>query len=1023
LYAYHASEIMKAIRKLVHGYNVIEDAFRRTTSKDNKVRLLTIRRLKYILSHLYTVLMEIEMVGKVRDPALQGIPSMEGITNKSVLSTLKIAPTPWEAFWRSGRKRYYDIYAEDLKGPSRTTLLEERRARSREYSKKKYEYIVESKKGAEIYKKEVEYNGRTGVCRICSKKNIPIKKLEEHNKNCKKIEDIKEELLKLNELLMIECKKAGEMKENTYKLTSKPNAPSKKKTEVKHQEADKKDKLDKQDTTMTTAKSGNTFANSIAPSFVSDRKLIVDKKFENKATVDSSQIKRANSGERIEDLTAQNDATIKSVNSAFVPSNLKDTRREEPRSEPLRFIHTKLDVHDNDNQPSTIQEEHIDASHQDNPNEIKNLNSQVKFAEHSNDNLHDIHSPEHTHKSAPAGANVSNDDHSNHFTQSGNDFSEDSSEEERENKKNFKPSRFCNYNTSKQKKDAKNNYSQLPLSPVQDQSNDDTDKFQKAVMDSSPGTANMSKSRISQAADSPLQFKKEEPRKSIEIKPVPTASTHQENKKPQEPQDDEKPTIGDMFDPSEDSSKSEQSSGGSDNRDKTTVPKRSGFLLEKIDREQKEKAAEQRRLQEEQEEALRKKAYEEAAKKSMMEEEKKEVRCEADKPIFKNKLAEQPKTPELAPAIVPATRVEGNNSSKKEKKKNEEVFVGDMLLDDDDDEDDDEEDDADSDSSHVDEELITAPKNNGLKKSNFGTMITQPIVKNQSNEKDKQKENLQEAPNFIAGLMEDSDNDADQDKKSDKSKSKLNSSRSQVKTPTSVDNPPSIPQREREISEPIFSFGKGASIINKRGNDSDGSADKNADSVPNSGGSTLKILDLVQFGRKSPHPDTRSQPVKPDSDQASKMSGDSKQPDPVQVNLSQKEQLKKFRSVARQPQFETQILEKEEKIKPKPKHHEEEEVSAHPVTAQKDNEFLMVKIAKDLFGEIAQYGEAIKRHPFGDQSLNRETSLINMLKQIINNDEFYFDDVKQFSKGILAKVDRRFHLIREINVIFSLLEN
>jgi hypothetical protein len=78
-------------------------------------------------------------------------------------------------------------------------------------------------------KVEAERNTLLGVCKICDKPNIPFAKLSSHSQTCKKIKEIRQELLKVNEWLIAECQKAAQLKDKLFKLTTPVPTDRKKK--------------------------------------------------------------------------------------------------------------------------------------------------------------------------------------------------------------------------------------------------------------------------------------------------------------------------------------------------------------------------------------------------------------------------------------------------------------------------------------------------------------------------------------------------------------------------------------------------------------------------------------------------------------------------------------------------------------------------------------------------------------------------------------------------------------------------
>ena len=76
-------------------------------------------------------------------------------------------------------------------------------------------------------KEESDTNKALGICKICDKRNIPFNKLNDHSNNCKKIKDIQQDLLKVNQWLIAECQKAARLKDKLHAFNT-PSAPERK---------------------------------------------------------------------------------------------------------------------------------------------------------------------------------------------------------------------------------------------------------------------------------------------------------------------------------------------------------------------------------------------------------------------------------------------------------------------------------------------------------------------------------------------------------------------------------------------------------------------------------------------------------------------------------------------------------------------------------------------------------------------------------------------------------------------------
>ena len=412
---------------------------------------------------------------------------------------------------------------------------------------------------------------------------------------------------------------------------------------------------------------------------------------------------------------------------------------------------------------------------------------------------------------------------------------------------------------------------------------------------------------------------------------------------------DDQPPLGDMFDSSDSESDQADNTKGKD-----TQPKRSCFLIAQIDKEEKEKVAEARKKDDERGQLQAIIVDKKLSEETKNIEEALRTRTEQEKKKAKELLEEE--------------KVKGEAEEEKAKppnvnRKSKEVCFGDTFMDDD----------EDDDESGSEEDSETPPRNNDIhKKSSFGGMITQnmvvkavpsipaPQVSQPAPDKIvKTNGGLQEAPKFIAGLMGDSDNEKNGEDNSNASKSKQNSPKESINGKAQREFREGQ-LRAREMSMPGFSTITKELVTTNRKGDSEKVIDKKTDSLPESAGSTVKILDLVQFGRKN-IADNKSQPAKPENsadDFASKGSIEVKPQSTAVAGAAtttssaagnQIEKMKKFKTLSRQTQFQTQILgDKDDKAK------KEKEIIPPPTVPAKDNEFTMMKIARDFFGDIAK---------------------------------------------------------------------
>ena len=219
MHAYHAQEVLVAIRRMIHGSNIVEAAFSRNESKENKARILTMRRLKYILSNLYAMLSELELSMNNNKHLEADLGAKPDVLKAETLADINRKPSAWQIICRSGRKRFIDYELQLLKEEQLALIQAERRSRSKEYDRKRKEFLMHARAGRDSQIKESLMIKKTMVCRICERKDIPMNKCKEHTKLCRDLINAKHELLQINSWLLQACKDAEELKKDSYKLT------------------------------------------------------------------------------------------------------------------------------------------------------------------------------------------------------------------------------------------------------------------------------------------------------------------------------------------------------------------------------------------------------------------------------------------------------------------------------------------------------------------------------------------------------------------------------------------------------------------------------------------------------------------------------------------------------------------------------------------------------------------------------------------------------------------------------------
>ena len=199
----------------------MEETYESHKSKENRRKFKILRKIKHILSSFYVTMMELELVGMPPPESLSFVPSAQDLGIKGVSEVLVRKQNEWEAVWHSNRRKLIGIELDEMEEGHREDIKSEMRRRSRDLYNKRREFLGCYKKATDMQKEVKKQEAKKSVCRICQKKNLPTKQLMDHNRICKKIEDIKKELLQVNQWLITECANTAPLKkllEDTFKI-------------------------------------------------------------------------------------------------------------------------------------------------------------------------------------------------------------------------------------------------------------------------------------------------------------------------------------------------------------------------------------------------------------------------------------------------------------------------------------------------------------------------------------------------------------------------------------------------------------------------------------------------------------------------------------------------------------------------------------------------------------------------------------------------------------------------------------
>lgn len=136
----HSKPLIEGMRKMVKGGHIIDLVYcGKKDQKDNKdlrEEMISIRRLKFILSQLYHSLIELEGVNKMYN-ANEESPKL---TDPVTQSSLDLA-------FNSGRKRYFEYALNQLSEKDQAEFSKERSQRLKKLTNHKVLYSKESIKG------------------------------------------------------------------------------------------------------------------------------------------------------------------------------------------------------------------------------------------------------------------------------------------------------------------------------------------------------------------------------------------------------------------------------------------------------------------------------------------------------------------------------------------------------------------------------------------------------------------------------------------------------------------------------------------------------------------------------------------------------------------------------------------------------------------------------------------------------------------------------------------------------------
>jgi len=928
-------ELLLVIRKMIHGSNIIEEAYKKGTSKDNKVRIKIFRRVKHVLSQFYSAMMELEVVGLPAPEALGRVPSAQDLGITNLTEVMMTRQNDWEAVWHSDRRKFVDLEIENVTENHRDIIMKERKMRSRELDLKRKDLLKLHARGTRFIKKEKELNCKKSVCRICQKANIPTKKLVEHNKNCKKVQDIKKELLKINQWLITECANTGPLKEaveNIFKLGGSSNLkkPSATDSPLPGQKSILKQDVNKRFEKLNLFPSDKK-VNVIIPE---DKKEDLKKQPAEDCKDGKMKTKRSNS-----DLFEDKNGHRSSENLENQSADVKDKPK-----------------------PSVLSVASKDSAEK----ESVDRNSQSS----NNTNQNGV-------ASAPNQQNLSVA-----ATKAESDSDEDS--RSRQEIQVTKPSRFSLLN--------------------------------KASTQQQNGTKALDSNMIVPSKPEPIQTTADD----MAIKPKPSEAPAKEQisakqsesadlSADQDDDDDDKPPVGDFFDSDSSSQKSEKSSM-SGNPQKTK--KSSYYLLAQKKEPEKKTDKKAKKDVDQKEKADRERREKETKEKILQELEDKQKKEEAERA---SKLKETPQRAANPPKESDYLVVTGGGG---EDDNNSDCF-GDLLSL------------GDDDKSQQSFEVIEKVKKDvqppklssfGIVVKEFkqsepvqpphheGSVLSPPKQIQRLGSKDEEKivegmiGDLKEAPDFLGDLIEDSDTEEDKNSKTDSEKSQPPNSDKQS---SKLDDPPEpvaqkvmstfspdnllfeVPQ-PKKVTEVIIPIPVTASRDSKQLNTEEPIE-------------TLKMMPSSGLILESEPISAASNLVLPLSAPAQPVPAHSQSNQPTGTSSNgNKELMIKFKSLSKSKAFSSQVTWSSSKEK-------------EPTTDAIHDEFVNLKFARDCLARIVKYGEEVKKSPFPGNTQD-DVIFQTFLAEVIENKDFYFEDIKKPMRAILQRVSERIKLLFEIRV-------
>lgn len=114
--------LLEGMRKMVKGGHVIDLVYRgtkdQTENKDQREEMVSIRRLKFILSQLYHSLIELETISQTYN-----------MNHERASLKQPESESSFNLAWNSGRKRYFEYALKELSEGDQSAFCKERASR------------------------------------------------------------------------------------------------------------------------------------------------------------------------------------------------------------------------------------------------------------------------------------------------------------------------------------------------------------------------------------------------------------------------------------------------------------------------------------------------------------------------------------------------------------------------------------------------------------------------------------------------------------------------------------------------------------------------------------------------------------------------------------------------------------------------------------------------------------------------------------------------------------------------------